>query len=73
VVIEIGAGTAIASVRAFSHQETSRENGRGNGLGNGRLIRINPRESQVPGTRDVGLATGALTGLRLIQRCLQPD
>jgi NAD-dependent SIR2 family protein deacetylase len=77
VVIEIGAGTAIASVRAFSHQVISRENGRGNaqgnGLGNGRLVRINPRESQVPGTRDVGLATGALTGLRLIQRCLQPD
>lgn len=65
VVIELGAGTAIASVRAFSQQIISRANGR--------LVRINPRESTVPSSRDVGLATGALTGLRLIQRCLQPD
>lgn len=65
VVIELGAGTAIASVRAFSQRIISRANGR--------LVRINPRESTVPSSRDVGLATGALTGLRLIQRCLQPD
>ena len=63
VVIEMGAGTAIASVRAFSHQVIIHANGR--------LVRINPRESDVPTTNDVGLATGALTGLRLIQRCLE--
>jgi NAD-dependent SIR2 family protein deacetylase len=63
VVIEMGAGTAIASVRAFSHQVIRHANGR--------LVRINPRESDVPTTNDVGLATGALTGLRLIQRCLE--
>jgi hypothetical protein len=59
----MGAGTAIASVRAFSHQVIRHANGR--------LVRINPRESDVPTTNDVGLATGALTGLRLIQRCLE--
>ena len=63
VVIELGAGTAIASVRYFT-QTVLRHH-------NGRLVRINPRESQVPTTADVGLATGALSGLRLIQRCLQ--
>lgn len=63
VVIELGAGTAIASVRAFSHQVISRFNGR--------LVRINPRESAVPTSLDVGLATGALAGLHSIQQCLR--
>jgi NAD-dependent SIR2 family protein deacetylase len=63
LVIELGAGTAIASVRYFS-QTVLRHH-------HGRLVRINPRESQGPTTQDVGLATGALTGLRLIKRCLE--
>ena len=63
VVIELGAGTAIASVRVFSQQVIRHANGR--------LVRIIPREADVPSTRDVVLATGALTGLRLIERCLQ--
>jgi NAD-dependent SIR2 family protein deacetylase len=54
VVIEVGAGTAIPSVRRFSHQVI--EHG-------GRLIRINPREADVPTPLDVGIAAGALAGL----------
>jgi len=57
LVIELGAGTAIPSVRYFSQQVVAR---------GGRLIRINPREPQVSGKLDVGLAAGALEGLRAI-------
>ncbi len=57
VVVELGAGTAVPSVRHFSQQVV---------LGGGRLVRINPREWQVAGTRDVGLAAGALAGLQAI-------
>ena len=32
-----------------------------------RLIRLNPRESAVPSSMDVGWAIGGLTGLRRIQ------
>ena len=51
VVIEIGAGSAIATVRAFAH-----------GL-DAPLVRINPTEWQVPHRRDVGLAVGAHEGI----------
>ncbi|WP_338765232.1 Sir2 family NAD-dependent protein deacetylase [Massilia sp. METH4] len=57
VVIELGAGTAIPSVRHFSHQVIRR---------GGRLVRINPREPEVPTRHDVGLASGALDGLSAI-------
>jgi NAD-dependent SIR2 family protein deacetylase len=57
LVIELGAGTAIPSVRYFGQQVIER---------GGRLIRINPRESQVASSRDVGLAAGALQGLNAI-------
>ena len=57
VVIELGAGTAVPSVRHFSQQVVH---------GGGRLVRINPREWEVPKSRDVGLAAGALEGLRAI-------
>ncbi|WEF33450.1 SIR2 family NAD-dependent protein deacylase [Pseudoduganella chitinolytica] len=57
VVIELGAGTAVPSVRYFSQQVVH---------GGGRLVRINPREWEVAGSRDVGLAAGALAGLRAI-------
>jgi len=63
VVIEIGAGTAIPSVRHFSHH-VCREYG-------ARLIRINPRESQVPGSRDIGFATGSLDALRGIDVAME--
>lgn len=58
VVVELGAGTAVPSVRWFS-QEVLHGHG-------GRLVRINPREPQVPTPLDVGLAGGALQVLRLI-------
>lgn len=56
VVIEIGAGTAIPSVRYFS-QETVHRHG-------GRLIRINPADCSVPTPRDIGIRLGALEALR---------
>ena len=62
VVIELGAGTAIPSVRHFSHRVVQQHGGR--------LVRINPREPQVPGARDVGIAMGALEGLRAIAAAL---
>jgi NAD-dependent SIR2 family protein deacetylase len=62
VVIEIGAGSAIPSVRYFSQQVVTQHNGR--------LIRINPRESQVPGRLDVGLPCGSLDGLSAIDDLL---
>ena len=57
-VIELGAGTAVPSVRHFSHQLSKR-------IG-ARIVRINPREFAVPSTWDVGLAMGSLEALRAI-------
>lgn len=62
VVIELGAGTAIPSVRHFSDRVV-REHG-------GRLIRINPRESEVDDSLDVGLEMGALDALRKLESAL---
>ncbi len=58
VVIEMGAGSAIPTVRHF-----------GQGL-NAPLIRINPTEPEVPSARDVGLQAGALEALRAIDALL---
>ena len=55
VVIELGAGTAIPSVRQFSHRVLCDHNGR--------LIRINPTDCRVPTSRDVGLPLGARAAL----------
>jgi NAD-dependent SIR2 family protein deacetylase len=62
VVIEIGAGSAIPSVRHFSQQVIAQHNGR--------LIRINPREHQVPTALDVGLPSGSLAALNAIDGLL---
>lgn len=62
VVIELGAGTTIPSVRHFSHRVIHQHGGR--------LIRINPNESEVPTRLDVGLPLGASAGLGLIGMCL---
>jgi NAD-dependent SIR2 family protein deacetylase len=59
VIVEIGAGTSIPSVRNFSHR-ISREFG-------ARIIRINPREPQVPSSKDVGIASGATRALQGIE------
>ncbi|MBV6475206.1 MAG: NAD-dependent protein deacylase [Rhodocyclaceae bacterium] len=58
VVIELGAGTAIPSVRLFGEEQ------------NCPLIRINPREWHVRRPEDVGLPLGALEGARAIHGAL---
>jgi NAD-dependent SIR2 family protein deacetylase len=58
VVLELGAGTAISTVRV--HAERS-----------GTLIRINPRESAIPGARGVSLAMGAADALSEIDKRLR--
>jgi NAD-dependent SIR2 family protein deacetylase len=62
VVIEVGAGTAIPSVRNFSERMRARFKAG--------LIRINPDESGVSGDKDVGLALGAKAGLEAIAEAL---
>lgn len=51
VVVEVGAGSTVATVRAFAHTLDAP------------LIRINPREWQVPHRRDVGLPVAAREGI----------
>lgn len=63
VVVELGAGTAIPSVRHFS-ERISAEFG-------ARIIRINPREFQVPSAQDVGIPMGALEALQHMDRALR--
>ncbi|WP_084651492.1 SIR2 family NAD-dependent protein deacylase [Ottowia thiooxydans] len=65
VVVEIGAGTAIPSVRHFSHRVIQ--------AFGGRLVRINPREFSVPTPFDVGLACGALRALQSIDALIRKD
>jgi NAD-dependent SIR2 family protein deacetylase len=65
VVIEVGAGTTIPSVRHFSHLVIQQHGGR--------LIRINPNECGVPTPRDVSLPMGAAEGLALIAEALGPQ
>ena len=60
VVIEIGAGKTIGSVRNFSQFA-------GAAYG-ARLIRINPADAHVADRRDVGLAVGAMAALDAIAR-----
>ena len=55
VVVELGAGTAIPSVRHFSHRLVANHGAR--------LIRINPREATVPMSDDVSVAGPALASL----------
>ena len=58
LVIEIGAGSDVPSVRHFSHRVIQHHQGR--------LLRINPREPQVPGGMDLGLAHAALAVLQAL-------
>lgn len=62
LVIELGAGTAIPSVRHFGQQVIQQHNGR--------MIRINPREPQVASPLDVGLTMGSLAALTAIDALL---
>lgn len=58
VVIELGAGTAIPSVRIFSHNQHCP------------VIRVNPTDWHVPLNDGVGLPVGALTGIKGICKAL---
>ncbi len=58
VVIELGAGTSIPTVRMLGQQIS------------GPMIRINPRESQVSRKTDIGLPVAALEGLMGIATAL---
>ncbi|CAD5374881.1 NAD-dependent protein deacetylase of SIR2 family [Rubrivivax sp. A210] len=62
VVVEIGAGTAIPSVRRFG-QSLLRAHG-------ARLVRINPHESAVARSEDVALAGPALATLQALELAL---
>jgi hypothetical protein len=63
VVVELGAGTHIPSVRHFS-ETVALQHG-------GQVVRINPRESALPEALGLGLPMGALAGLRAIDSALQ--
>ncbi len=59
-IVEVGAGSAIPTVRYEGEQLL--------GSHDGTLIRINPREAQVPGgSRCVGIAAGGLEAIELIE------
>lgn len=58
VVIELGAGKTIATVRLFSNR-TARQKQTS-------VIRINPVDFQVENKNDVGLPLSALEGLHLL-------
>ena len=60
-VIELGAGTAIPTIRSLS-ERLGRQHG-------GAVIRINPREAQVP-PPFISISCGALEGLRGIEAAL---
>ena len=59
VVIELGAGTAVATVRSFGERL------------NCPLIRINPTDCDVPRADDVGIPCGALEGIAGIAAAIQ--
>jgi hypothetical protein len=58
VVLELGAGTAIASVRIFGEQAGCP------------LVRVNPREPEVALARDIGIALGAQDAIERIAAAL---
>jgi NAD-dependent SIR2 family protein deacetylase len=58
LVVEIGAGTAVPTVRHFSHQVIQ--------AWGGRLLRLNPDEATVPSAMDVGLPMGGLQAIRAL-------
>lgn len=57
-VIEVGAGTAVPTVRYLSEEVA--------GAPSATLVRINPREPRVPGERHVSLSRGAAEAIDLI-------
>lgn len=63
VVVEIGAGVDIATVRHFSSRVVRQHNGA--------LVRINPRDAQVGALPGIGIAAGALQALSAIDAMLK--
>ncbi len=63
VVVEMGAGSHIPSVRQFSHRMSQKFGGR--------IVRINPREFAVPSSSDVAIPMGALAALKGIRAAMQ--
>ena len=63
VVVEMGAGVAIPSVRHFTDDIVKRRGGR--------LVRINPTESNVQTPWDIGLRTGAMAALEAIDKVVE--
>jgi hypothetical protein len=63
VVVEIGAGVNVATVRHFSSRVARQHNGA--------LIRINPRDARVGALPGVGIAAGALEALSAIDALLK--
>lgn len=62
VIVEVGAGTDIATVRQFDHYVQN--------VCGARLVRINPRESEVKRRWDIGIPSGGLSALRAIDAIL---
>lgn len=65
LVFELGAGTAIPSVRHFGQRVIRHCDGR--------MVRINPRESAVLSSQDVGLPMGAVDALSALAERLGPS
>jgi len=61
VVVELGAGTSIPTIRSMGERMAA--------TGRATLIRINPREAQVP-PGQISISAGAVEGLKLIERHL---
>ena len=61
VVIELGAGSAIPTVRSFGQSQECP------------MIRINPTEWQVPRRGDIGIPAGALEGIEGVWSQLTHD
>ena len=65
LIIELGAGTAIASVRNFG-TDVCRQ-------WDAKLIRINLREANVANNQSIGLSVGALEGLKHLDALVEAD
>jgi hypothetical protein len=63
LVIELGAGTEVATVRSFSERIAH--------LTKATLIRINPREPDCDVSGSVGLSMGALAALQALDELVQ--
>lgn len=61
VVVELGAGTAVPTVRRYAELASA---------GDGALIRINPREPHVRHGHGISLPMGSLEALRAIDSCM---